>query len=118
MIDNQERQSPKHQKQWIISSVLGCLLLIIVLCLYTNAKGDWTKEEVREWTIGLLFPGTVGVVGYFLNQAAEERAKAAQEQQENEAKAEKDLREKLAKQERQDQREQANLQYYFDRIST
>ncbi|WP_051188718.1 pentapeptide repeat-containing protein [[Leptolyngbya] sp. PCC 7376] len=76
------------------------------------------REEIREWTIGLLFPIVVGVGGYWLNQQSEERANAEQEQAQREAKKERESREKLAKQEREEQREQADLKYYFDRIST
>lgn len=86
-------------REWIS---IGILLVAIVSFAYWKAESEFYKSEVREWTIGFLFPATVGGASYLLSQQAE---KERESQREQEALR---LRE---------QQEQAELKDYFDRIT-
>lgn len=83
------------KSQWFLSSLLGAGLLGYIYWIAHLEKKD-AREEVREWTVGLLFPAIVGGGGYWLNQQAERRSGK----------------------EKNEEREQSELKNYFDRIST
>jgi uncharacterized protein YjbI with pentapeptide repeats len=122
----------KNFSKSLMLAIAGFIIAIggyvLISSLDRTAEAQKMRTEFREWITIFLYP-TVAVSSiYWFSHKAEERNQKQLEQQafeenknresrEKIAQQERELREALAKKDRQEQQEQSDLDYYFDRLA-